>query len=222
MKKVFFIMVVPLTVLVSPIHGDVSPLQITISLKSDPTYEYEMRHTQGRFAVITEIINVHDQEQNFQVWSCSYGLSWISDREEILTGLESCPANILQNISLKPQEKYRRNLTVALAKGDKRGTLDFKLAFIPKLNDLKWRSEGRLPLNAIWSNALAIEVKSGMQKFLPEKIQQRAADGIMDVQPAELNEMSPDVKKLMIKTGAKNIPPPCPEGTVLEGQHCRN
>lgn len=34
-------------------------------------------------------------------------------------------------------------------------------------------------------------------------------------------DIAPEVKKLFIDSGTENIPPPCPEGTHLEGEFCK-
>jgi len=37
----------------------------------------------------------------------------------------------------------------------------------------------------------------------------------------DTKDLSPEVKKLLIDSGTRNIPPPCPEGTHLEGEYCK-
>lgn len=85
------------------------------------------------FTVTTSIMNVTQKEQRLCFWTCSYDENWLLD--DSLKNFQfygvNCDKNIVSCITLKPLEKFEKELELQVSDSAKRGKAAFKLGFVP-------------------------------------------------------------------------------------------
>jgi len=85
------------------------------------------------FTVTTSIMNVTQKEQRLCFWTCSYDENWSledSSKKIQFYGV-NCEKNIVSCMTLKPLEKFEKELYLQVSDSAKKGKTTFKLAFIP-------------------------------------------------------------------------------------------
>ena len=196
-----------------------NPLQIRVSFKPD-SYKEEIKRSKGYFRAAISIQNVSGTDQTILVYSCDGRVIWKSDRSEIrVEGMakgfpKSCTRNIDIPMVLKPNEEYLGKVQIAVSNKAKTGPFVFRLGvYLNKRLAIDGSAE-----QIAWSDEISIIIEPWMVPLLTGD---QPFGGIFDVKDVKLEELSPEVKKLMIQSGAQNILPPCPDGTYLDGQHCK-
>jgi len=129
MKKIF-LGVLLLQVFIFPLSAQVRDFYIEIIPKKNVLQKGEI------FTVITSIMNVTQEEQKLCFWTCSYDENWqLEDPSKKIQFYGSiCEKNIVSCVTLKPLEKFEKELYLQVSDNAKEGKATFKLGFIPCLS----------------------------------------------------------------------------------------
>lgn len=90
------------------------------------------------FYVKARIINVSNEVQEFEIWSCG-DMHWQTDSSLITRGPSVCRENVPNKITLKPGESHQDYVRLDVSKSLVAGLHSFRLGFIS--NDTKIWSE---------------------------------------------------------------------------------
>ncbi|MDD4183447.1 MAG: hypothetical protein PHT53_06475 [Candidatus Omnitrophica bacterium] len=85
------------------------------------------------FTVTTSIMNVTQKEQRLCFWTCSYDENWSlqAPLNKIQFYGANCEKNIVSCVTLKPFDRFEKELYLQVSDSAKRGKATFKLGFIP-------------------------------------------------------------------------------------------
>ena|SRR5947209_11703351 len=73
------------------------------------------------FSVGTTIRNTGKEDQQLEIWSCSYPEQWIVDNPIVHIMAVSCKKNTVVHVRLKPGEAYDRALSVRIEQAVRAG-----------------------------------------------------------------------------------------------------
>jgi len=126
MKKILLIIFF-LLVFIFPVAAQKRGFYIEIIPKKDVLRKGEI------FTVTTSIMNVTQKEQRLCFWTCSYDENWLL--EDPLKKIQfygvNCEKNIVSCVSLKPFDRFEKELYLQVSDSAKKGKATFKLGFIP-------------------------------------------------------------------------------------------
>ena len=131
------------------------------ALRIDIKPEHESVKNGAEISVLTRIINISQSEQKFEVWSCSYSESWVTDSPHLSLVAVSCKENAITKIVLKPGRVYENKLSIRVAVPAEEILVEdvtFKLGFKP----IVWSTDSQKKENEtsiIWSYPVTIKVK---------------------------------------------------------------
>lgn len=126
MKKIFTVSLL-LLVFIFPLFAQERDFYIEIIPSKDVLKKGEI------FTVTTSIMNVTQKEQRLCFWSCSYDQNWTL--YDILNKVQfygvNCDKNVVSCVTLKPMEKFEKELYLQVSESAKKGKTSFKLGLVP-------------------------------------------------------------------------------------------
>ncbi len=111
-------------------------------------------------SVMTKIINTSHTDQHLQIWGCSYYDNWSVDSPFIKLQDWPCEKNPINDVVLKPKEKYENKLSLKITVPAEEvlvKQINFRLGFKPW-----WElTKGNIIPNSsvVWSNPITIKIK---------------------------------------------------------------
>lgn len=113
------------------------------------------------FTVITSIMNVTGKEQRLCFWTCSYEENW--QLEDSWAALHfygtACDKNVVSCRTLKPFEKFDKELYLQVSDGAKKGKTAFKLGFIPCVSREECFETAKEAQEVFWSQQVIVRIK---------------------------------------------------------------
>ena len=106
--------------------------------------------------VTAKITNNGQQDQNLQVWSCSYSDNWKTDNPYVYLDIEPCNKNGIINVVLKSHQVYEKELSLNITVPAQELTLD-EVTFILGFRQAVLEGGKTEPL--AWSNPITLKIK---------------------------------------------------------------
>ncbi|MFA5008632.1 MAG: hypothetical protein WC546_05370 [Candidatus Omnitrophota bacterium] len=113
------------------------------------------------FTAITSFMNVTQKEQKICSWTCSYDQNWLL--EDSLNNFHlygvNCEKNIVSCVTLKPFEKFEKELYLQVSDDAKKGKANFKLGFTPCVSREECFETGKESQQVFWSQETTVNIK---------------------------------------------------------------
>ncbi len=113
------------------------------------------------FTVITNIMNVTQKEQRLCSWSCSYDENWQledSSKRFRVYGVD-WEKNTVSCITLRPVERFEKELYLQVEPMAKKGNASFRLGFIPCISREDCFETTKENQQVFWSQEATIRIK---------------------------------------------------------------
>ena len=113
------------------------------------------------FTVVASIMNVTQKEQRICSWSCSYDENWQLDGsfEKFQLYRPNCEKNIVSCVTLRPLERYDKELYLQVGSTAKKGKASFRLGFIPCVSREECFETAKENQKIFWSQEATVKIK---------------------------------------------------------------
>lgn len=91
----------------------VEPKEFQYSISKNPRTFFDDDSVANRLFDVS-ILNISQEPQQFDYWSCSYGMNWDVSDARVSVGPGICESNYPTRIVLKPGESFKRKMQLTL------------------------------------------------------------------------------------------------------------